>query len=317
VLILKPMKTPVSWIAVLALSALAATAGSVVLQSPAGADPIGDCSTTTGEIVAVDFSAWGGDIERGCDAVLTTGYAALHRAGFTTAGDAQDGDAFICRIDDKPPPKQQSCGTTPPADAYWSYWHADVGQDTWTYSQQGAMGYHPPPGSVDAWTFGSTDIDGTTGQPTFSPESVRATNTSGSGTTTTTTTSAPAGTTPPGTTPPGTVPGHSPTPSTTPTGAPPPVVRGSSSTTEDTDTGGAQHSRTTTTEPGSTAATTTLAPTPAPTGGTPHTKIVDAAPVATNRQSAGSAAPALVGTAIVLVLAAVAGVVAWRRRRIS
>jgi hypothetical protein len=175
VLILKPMKTPVSWIAVLALSALAATAGSVVLQSPAGADPIGDCSTTTGEIVAVDFSAWGGDIERGCDAVLTTGYAALHRAGFTTAGDAQDGDAFICRIDDKPPPKQQSCGTTPPADAYWSYWHADVGQDTWTYSQQGAMGYHPPPGSVDAWTFGSTDIDGTTGQPTFSPESVRAT----------------------------------------------------------------------------------------------------------------------------------------------
>jgi hypothetical protein len=302
------MKT---WIAVLALSALATTAGSVVLGSapPAEADPIGDCSPTTGVIVAVDFSAWGGDIERGCDAPLTTGYAALHRAGFTTAGDAQDGPGFICRIDDEPPPKQESCTTTPPPNAYWSYWHADVGQDTWTYSQVGAMDYRPPPGSVDAWTFGATDIDGTDGQPTFSPDSVRAT--SGSGTTTTTT-SGPVGTTPPSTTP-----VHSPAPTTTLTGAPPPVVRGSSSTTEGTGTGGVRPSDTTTTEPDPTTTATSPGTTPAPTVGRRQTKIVDAAPVATDRRSAGSAAPALVGLGVVLGLAAVAGVVAWRRRRMS
>jgi hypothetical protein len=279
--------------------------------TPAGADPIADCSTTTGEIVAVDFSAWGGDIERGCDATLTTGYAALHRAGFTTAGDAQDGPGFICRIDDDPPPKQESCATTPPADAYWSYWHADVGQDTWTYSQVGAMDYRPPPGSVDAWTFAATDIDGSSGQPTFSPDSVRATNTSGSGTTTTTT-SAPADTTSPSTTP-----GDSPGPSTTPTVAPSPVVRGSSSTTPGTGTGRVEHRDTTTTEPEPTTATSSPGTTPPPTAGGRQTKIVDASPAATDRQSAGSAAPALVGTGIILVLAAVAGVVAWRRRRIS
>ncbi len=306
------MKTAVSWIAILALSASGATAGSVVLAaaSPAGADPITECSPSAGEIVAVDFSAWGGAIERGCDATLTTGYAALHRAGFTTAGDAQDGPGFICRIDDDPPPKQESCATTPPADAYWSYWHADVGQDTWTYSQLGAIDYRPPPGSVDAWTFGSTDIDGSSGQPTFSPDSVRATDTSGSGTTTTPT-SVPENTPSPSTTA-----VDSPGPSTTPTVAPSPVVRGSSSTRPGTGTGGdEQHASTTEPEPTSTpSSSSTTVP---PRAGGRSTKIVVAAPAANERPSAGSAAPALVGTGIVLVLAALAAVVAWRRRRIS
>src|ERR1700722_16697859 len=64
----------------------------------AAADPIASCSTTTGVIVAGDFSHWGGQVERGCDATLTTGYDALHAAGFTTAGDNEDGPAFVCRI---------------------------------------------------------------------------------------------------------------------------------------------------------------------------------------------------------------------------
>ncbi len=72
-----------------------------------------ECSTTTGVIVAVDFAPWGGDIERGCDSTLTTGYDALHAAGFTTAGDDHDGPAFICRIDDDPPPSQDPCIDTP------------------------------------------------------------------------------------------------------------------------------------------------------------------------------------------------------------
>ena len=90
----------------------------------AAADPLGDCSTTSGVIVAVDFSHWGGNYERGCDATLTTGYDALQAAGFTTAGDSQDGPAFICRIDDEPPPSADPCIDTPPASAYYRLkWH--------------------------------------------------------------------------------------------------------------------------------------------------------------------------------------------------
>jgi hypothetical protein len=151
---------------------------------PAGADPIAECSTTVGEIVAVDFSHWGGPIARGCDAMLTTGYNALYEAGFISQGTQEDGPGFICRIglsadgasSYEPSASEDSCVGTPPPTAYWSYWHADSGQNTWTYSEQGAMDYQPPPGSVDAWVFGATNLSGTTGGPSFPPSAVRAMN---------------------------------------------------------------------------------------------------------------------------------------------
>ena len=40
------------------------------------------------------------------------------------------------------------------------------------------MTYQPPAGSVDAWVYGSTALGGTDGEPSFSPSAVRATNTS-------------------------------------------------------------------------------------------------------------------------------------------
>src|ERR1700727_1278664 len=116
-----------SAVALLAAGSLGGITTSLVAglkgASPAAADPIGDCSTTTGVIVAVDFAPWGGNIVRGCDATVTTGYDALQAAGFTTAGDEHDGPAFICRINDDPPPSQDPCIVTPSTNAYWSYWH--------------------------------------------------------------------------------------------------------------------------------------------------------------------------------------------------
>jgi hypothetical protein len=135
--------------------------------APAGADPLTDCTTAAGVLVAVDFSHWGGAVQRGCDTTPTTGYQALQVAGFVTVGDQQDGNAFICRIDDEPPPSEDPCVTTPPGSAYWSYWHADSGQTTWTLSALGATSYQPPPGSVDAWAFGAGK------PPTFSPAVAR------------------------------------------------------------------------------------------------------------------------------------------------
>jgi hypothetical protein len=153
--------------AALLVGAIAALAGGCVLT--VGSNPITSCTSTSGVIVAVDFSHWtAGLVERGCDPTATTGLDALHAAGFTTAGDQHDGPDFVCRINGDPTVAQDACIDTPPADAYWSYWHANAGKSTWTRSSLGAASYQPKPGSVDAWAFGA----GTA--PSFTPASVRS-----------------------------------------------------------------------------------------------------------------------------------------------
>ncbi|MDG9675847.1 prenyltransferase/squalene oxidase repeat-containing protein [Micromonospora sp. DH14] len=180
-LVSRTSRVPAAWLAVVA----AAVLGAVTLVVPtcaAIADPLESCTPTQGAIVAVDFGAWGGPLLRGCDATPTTGLDLLHEAGFTTTGTAHDGPGFICRIGspdfdagaERPTPADEACQLTPPATAYWSYWIAPAGQDHWTYSPLGAMSQRPGPGEVEAWVFGGTDIGGTTGAPSFTPASVRA-----------------------------------------------------------------------------------------------------------------------------------------------
>ncbi|MFF0740282.1 hypothetical protein ACFYVL_07755 [Streptomyces sp. NPDC004111] len=165
----------------LTVAAFAATA------SPAHAlpQPMSQCTTSSGAVLAVDFSRWGGPIYRSCGTTPTTGYELLNQGGWATTGTGHDGPAFICRIGYSgyrggkqfPPPEQDDCVLTPPASAYWSYWHANPGQNTWEYSQLGAMLYRPRPGSVDLWIFGGTDIEGTRGRPKVTPDQLRARNT--------------------------------------------------------------------------------------------------------------------------------------------
>jgi len=169
-------RRPGTQVGVLGVLLAAAALSAWVSTGPAAASsvPRPGCSTSRGVVVAVDLAPWGGRLAWGCDPRLTTGLQALHVAGFTTGGDDQDGDAFVCRIDGYPPPAQEPCVTTPPASAYWSYWHADAGQRTWSYGQEGPLSYRPPAGSIDAWVFGSTDLAGTSGSPPFSPSGVRS-----------------------------------------------------------------------------------------------------------------------------------------------
>jgi hypothetical protein len=286
------------------LALLQATAWS----TPAAADPVSDCSTTVGTIVAVDFSPWTDTVERGCAVQLSTEYAAMHAAGFTTAGDGTDGPAFVCRIDDDPPPSVQPCLTTPPADAYWSFWYADAGQDNWTYSEQGAMDFEPQPGSVTAWIFGSTST-----RPPVPPSALRATNTSPTTTTaapptSSATTSTFAGTT---TTTTGSTSTTSPAATTTST------IGNNTSTTVP--------SATSTTRPASGARPTTTVATSGGKGGDAagpgrqaSPRIVDVAPTAghgTAGPSPGSPLPLVVGGVLAASLAAAGLVVARRRRR--
>ncbi|MFD0574158.1 hypothetical protein ACFQ0T_39240 [Kitasatospora gansuensis] len=171
-------------------SAIAVSAGATVMfghPGSAAADPVEDCTATTGAVVAVDFGHWGGGVVRGCDAHPTTGLNLLHNAGFTTAGTEHDGLAFICRLGSStfgngvqyPTPAEEPCVNTPQATAYWSFWIAEPGQQTWSYSQFGAGSQQPKPGEVEAWVYGGTDIGGTSGAPSFTPDSVRAKNTAG------------------------------------------------------------------------------------------------------------------------------------------
>ncbi|MFJ6657344.1 prenyltransferase/squalene oxidase repeat-containing protein [Streptomyces sp. NPDC091377] len=177
----RPGGRPAPWTAATTalLVLVAACVTFLTVTSPAAADPVGTCTATKGAVVAVDFGPFGGTVERGCDTTPTTGYDLLHEGGFTTEGTGHDGPAFICRIGygasgtPYPTPDREDCVLTPPATAYWSYWVAGPEDDTWFYSQYGAMDRKPADGDVDAWVFGGTDIGGTTGRPTFTPDDVR------------------------------------------------------------------------------------------------------------------------------------------------
>ncbi|MER8187299.1 hypothetical protein [Kitasatospora sp. NPDC094015] len=304
--------------------------------------PIEQCTTTSGVVLAVDLGHWGGPLLRSCGTTPTTGYALLNQGGWKTTGTGHDGPAFICRIGysgyqggkQYPTPDQEKCVLTPPATSYWSYWHADPGQNTWSYSQLGAMSYQPKPGSVDLWIFGGTNIEGTEGKPTFSPDTVRAHNTAPGGGSGQSTPPKPPTTPPPpgggsgganggttnGSTSGGTAAG-------TNGGAKPPAAgtapqpgtsAGGTTPTDPTANGSAPASPEATGSPSAapsadpSAAPSPTDPSAAPGGGT---KVVDAAPAADAPQSTGSVVPVVVGAAIVVALGAATAVAAVRRRR--
>jgi hypothetical protein len=304
--------------------ALAAGLGLVVtvllpISSPeaAHADPIGHCSTTVGTIVAVDFAHWGGPIVRGCGVNDATGYQLLHAGGFSSAGDSHDGPGFICRLGNQafdggtqyPTPKQDPCVQTPSPSADWSYWLAPAGRNTWRLSPLGAMSERPKPGEVELWMYGGTNAAGTSGSgvPTFSPNTVRATNTQPAAKTSP---SAPA------THRPSPKASHAATAGTAPRHSP------GSHATAGTDTSPsasasphkarAGHSHTPSPSRSSPAASVGPA---AGAQAASDPKVVNAQPGSASHDSGGSAVPLLVGLALVIVLGGAAGWTVWRRRQ--
>ncbi|MFJ6104714.1 hypothetical protein ACIQHY_27370 [Streptomyces sp. NPDC092359] len=296
----------------LTVAALAAT------TAPAGAapQPMGRCTTSSGAVLAVDFSHWGGPVYRSCGTTPTTGYELLNQGGWRTTGTGHDGPAFICRIGYSghqggkqfPTPRQDDCVLTPPASAYWSYWHADPGRNTWEYSQLGAVLYRPKPGSVDLWIFGGTDIEGTRGRPTLTPDQLRAKNTrpTGGGT------PAPedSRTAPPLPPDVGTGPAPENPPPADPTPPPttaPPAKAPSPSLSR---TPSPSHS------PSPSPSTTVpVPPSPSAPPAASGPRVVDAAPAADTSHDAGSYVPAVVTGVLGLLIGAAAVFAAKRRRR--
>lgn len=166
--------------ALIAALTLAAWTADPALAKPR---PVGACTAASDATVVVDFGPFGGPLLRACGSTPTTGFALLNQGGWHTSGTEHDGPAFVCRIGyagfhhgiQYPTPAQQPCINTPPVNAYWTYWQAGPGKNTWSYSQLGAPSYRPQPGSINLWIFGGTNLSGTAGTavPKVTPASLR------------------------------------------------------------------------------------------------------------------------------------------------
>jgi hypothetical protein len=145
----------------LLLAALICVTGAAVAQA-ANPDPEvivrwEPCEPNTGVTVIVDDREIGEKkIYVGCAlGEQANGLEALKNAGFTPAGTTQYGLEFVCRIDEEPTHAEQSCEHTPPASAYWSYWHGKAG-GKWELSKWGAKSSKTkaPVNTIEGWSFG-------------------------------------------------------------------------------------------------------------------------------------------------------------------
>ena len=127
-------------------------AAGVAPATPAAAAA---CAEGAGVTVVVDFASLGVSTDTDCAAGDPgSGLEALRAAGHEPTRAAQQPGYFVCRIDGKP--ANDPCQRTSPADAYWSYWHAEPG-GSWTFSDTGAADRDPAPGTVEGWAFGAGD----------------------------------------------------------------------------------------------------------------------------------------------------------------
>jgi hypothetical protein len=137
----------------------------------------GYCTSASGTTVVVDFTDLGSGIVVRCVAgKLQTGVAALQQGGLAPEGTAQYGLAFICRIAGRPaadepldvdghPGYTEQCSQTPPESAHWEYWMAPNG-GPWTFSTIGAASHQPIQGGFEGWSF---SLNGSHHSPGITP----------------------------------------------------------------------------------------------------------------------------------------------------
>ncbi|GIJ69504.1 hypothetical protein Voc01_044210 [Virgisporangium ochraceum] len=148
-----------------------AVAGGAAFAAPAAhaAGTAGYCPDANGVTVVVDFNDLGGGVVVRCaPGDQATGLSALKNAGFTIAGTTRWGEGFVCRIEGRPTVATEPCRDTPPASAYWSYWHASNG-GSWTYSDKGVQNRRPPAGSFEGWSFSTNRTQATAPRPDTAP----------------------------------------------------------------------------------------------------------------------------------------------------
>ncbi|GAA3868004.1 hypothetical protein GCM10022243_37100 [Saccharothrix violaceirubra] len=141
----------------------------------------GFCPTGDGVTVVVDFQQLGGTTLVRCfpSTAPGTGLDALKGAGFQIAGVQRWGEAFVCRVENRPSAVEEvpiagdehykeACLDTPPAAGYWSYWHAG-NNCPWTYSQWGVKNREFVPGGFEGWSFSLNATAETNPVPRIAP----------------------------------------------------------------------------------------------------------------------------------------------------
>lgn len=134
----------------------------------------GDCAGVT---LVVDYGTLDAPTVTDCvDASASVSATeVLTTAGVTTEGSAQWGDQIVCRVNDRPGPKEtvevdgepaftESCAAMPPAYAYWSLWVKSAAGADWEYAQEGLGTLQLSPGEAVGLRF-------TTGTETPTPGS--------------------------------------------------------------------------------------------------------------------------------------------------
>lgn len=135
----------VTTVTLVLLGGLLPTGGPAAVPGPVPAAASERCD---GVWVVVDARALGGSLTTRCaPGRPATGLDALVGAGHTYAFVPRF-PGMVCTLDTRPDP----CNGAP-ADAYWSYWHAEPG-GSWTYATRGAGARTPTPGGAEGWRFG-------------------------------------------------------------------------------------------------------------------------------------------------------------------
>jgi hypothetical protein len=149
------------------LAAVGLVGGASLVPSVAEAAP-GRCEPGTGVTVVVDYGPLGGGVALGCDpgGAGKAASAVVPEAGFPLT--FVNGEPFVCRIAGKPDASQESCARTPPADAYWGLFWADGMGGSWKYATVGVTGLKVPEGGSIGWRFqdgGERDLPGAAPNP--------------------------------------------------------------------------------------------------------------------------------------------------------
>ncbi|MFS3127947.1 hypothetical protein ACLM5J_06045 [Nocardioides sp. Bht2] len=286
-----------------ATGVLSVAAGLVGVLGTATPAEAAVCSGSTGVTVVVDYNGLGGGTSTGCaaDGGDQRASAIFPGAGFPLQY-ASRSQGFVCRVTGVP--SDDPCTEAAPATKYWSLWWSDGRSGTWNYASQGAGSLRIPEGGYVAFSW--HEGTGRAAAPGVSP--------------TPRTASKPQPNKPKPSKPSKPNPSAKPTKQATPSSAP-------------TSTGAASPSATPTDVPAEApSATPTGVPSPGASAGEPGadptaTVAPDAVPAEeitqgppTDGKADGAAdsddggLPIWVPIGAVVVVAAIGGAVAWRRR---
>lgn len=136
-----------------ALAALClALLGSVPLAPPASAS-VAAC-TDRDVVVVVEPATLGGAPETRCATGLgadATAQDALVAAGLDLQ-ETSGAQPFLCRVDGRPGPERETCGSSLSGEGYWAFLLADEGED-WKFAQTGLRDQRMRPGQFVALRY--------------------------------------------------------------------------------------------------------------------------------------------------------------------